>query len=62
MATSHELVCWNRGCEACENKNFAESISCFENIAKKTSKIYFNIAQAFLHQGRLREAKKVMVV
>ncbi|KAI8852280.1 hypothetical protein BC829DRAFT_440726 [Chytridium lagenaria] len=47
MAMKDELIIWNKGCMAFENKEYDRAIDIFETIAD-SSRIHFNMSTAFL--------------
>ncbi|KAI8834896.1 hypothetical protein BC829DRAFT_436973 [Chytridium lagenaria] len=55
MAMKDELIIWNKGCMAFENKEYDRAIDIFETIAD-SSRIHFNMSTAFRNLRLIEDA------
>ena len=59
MSLKEKVVLWQAGVENAEAGKFEDAIDNFTEIPEPSSRIYFNIASAFLRQGNLEDAERV---
>ena len=59
MSLKEKVVLWQAGVENAEAGKFEDAIDNFTEIPEPSSRIFFNIASAFLRQGNLEDAERV---